>query len=47
VDYFQRMQDYPFAADLLVEPRFQQVLRRIQSANGKMREALQKTAGSR
>ena len=47
VDYFQRIQDYPFAAGLIPEPRFRQFLQRIQSANLQMRAALQGASRAR
>ena len=40
LDYFQRLEDYPFMEGLRREARFQQLLARIRADNRRMREAL-------
>jgi TolB-like protein/thioredoxin-like negative regulator of GroEL len=44
LDYFQRLEDYPFMEALRGEPRFQQLLGRIRTDNLRMREALARPA---
>jgi hypothetical protein len=46
LDYFQRLEDYPFMEGLRGEARFQQLLARIREDNLRMREDLARPATS-